>query len=106
MDILILNWYTLAIAISAFVFSNMLTASGMILNRLLEYSEEKLPEWLHKPLIGCQYCVAGQWALWFFLYYGIFEVDYAIYIHIWFIMQTIFVTKIITEFYYRVLNIN
>lgn len=105
MDLLFLNWLTLAIAISAFVYSNMLTENGMIFHGLFEYLEERLPEWIFKPLIGCQYCVSGQWSLWFFLYYGIFEVsDYVFYIHIWFILQTIFVTKIVTEIYYRVLE--
>lgn len=105
MDLLYLNWLTFAVAISAFVYSNMLTEEGMIFNSLFETLEEKLPEWLFKPLIGCQYCVAGQWSLWFFIYYAIFEAkDYELYVHIWFVMQTIFITKIITEFYYRILN--
>lgn len=105
MDIIYLNWLTLAIAISAFVFTNMLTDNGQILYHVSEKLEEKLPEWLFKPLIGCQYCVAGQWALWFFLYYSFFMAGtYAFHIHIWFIMQSIFITKIITEFYYRILD--
>lgn len=104
MDILILNWHTLAIAISAFVFSNILTDTGMILHQVSEDLEEKLPSWLYKPLIGCQYCVAGQWSLWFFIYYCFDINQYGLHLHIWFIMQTIFITKIITEFYYRVLE--
>lgn len=104
-NLIFLNWLTLAIAISAFVFSNMLTDNGQILHNLSETLEEKLPEWIFKPLIGCQYCVAGQWALWFFLYYSIFEShEYKFYLHIWFILQTIFITKIVTEFYYRILD--
>lgn len=104
-NLLFLNWLTLAIAISAFVFSNMLTDNGMIFHDLFEWLEERLPEWIFKPLIGCQYCVAGQWSLWFFTWFAIFRAnDYELYLHIWFIMQTIFITKIVTEFYYRILD--
>lgn len=104
-NLLLLNWLTLAIAISAFVFSNMLTDNGMIFHDLFEWLEEKLPEWIFKPLIGCQYCVSGQWSLWFFIWFAIFRAnDYELYLHIWFIMQTIFVTKIVTEFYYKILD--
>lgn len=100
-----LFFWSYAVAISAFVFSNMLTAQGQILHNLSETLEEKLPEWLFKPLIGCQYCVAGQWALWFFIYLSVFKFNsYELPVHIWFVMQTIFITKIITEFYYRVLE--
>lgn len=104
-NLLFLNWLTLAIAISAFVFSNMLTDNGMIFHDLFEWLEERLPEWIFKPLIGCQYCVAGQWSLWFFIWFAMFRAnDYELYLHIWFIMQTIFITKIVTEFYYRILD--
>lgn len=107
MRIQFLNWLTVAIAVSAFTYSNMLTAPGQILNQLSDYLERKLPEWLYKPLIGCQYCVSGQWALWFYFYVCFIEkeLSYHWWLHLWVIMQTIFVAKIITYLYYKFLDI-
>lgn len=104
--ILFLNWLSLAIALSAFTYSNILTEPGQILHETYDRLERLLPEWIFKPLIGCQYCVAGQWALWFFMYVCFVEirVPYYWFFHIWFIMQTIFITKIITYIYYQILD--
>lgn len=106
MEILFLNWATVAIAISAFVYSIILTDNGQILNGIADYLERKLPEWLYKPLIGCQYCVSGQWALWFYFYVCFVEqrFNYVWWLHIWLIMQTIFIVKIITYFYFKILD--
>lgn len=51
-----------------FVLVNILTAQGHILSRINYYLVERLPEWLYKPLLGCSYCVAGQWALWYTIF--------------------------------------
>lgn len=106
MNLIFLNWLTLAIAISSFTYSNVITAPGQILNQVFDFLERKLPEWLFKPLIGCQYCVSGQWALWFYFYITFFqnEANYHWWLHLWFIMQSIFVTKIITYLYYQILD--
>src|SRR3982750_423059 len=101
MEILLLNWLTFAVALSAFTYSVILTEQGQILYPVSLFLEDHLPEWLYKPLIGCQYCVSGQWALWFYFYITLCqnEVNYLIWLHLWFICQTIFITKIITYFY-------
>lgn len=107
MSIFFLIFLTVAVAISAFVYSVVLTERGHVLDSVNDWLEFRLPEWFYKPLIGCQFCVAGQWALWFFLYLWFFEgLEYKFYLHIWFVMQTIFNVKIITEFYFQILSKN
>jgi len=54
----------LVAAFCGYIFSEHLTRAGMILNAAFLWSENTLPPILHKPLIGCYKCVAGQWALW------------------------------------------
>jgi hypothetical protein len=46
------------------MLSEHLTRPEMLLNGLYNWAEAKLPWWLHKPLITCYKCVAGQWAFW------------------------------------------
>lgn len=106
MNLILLNWLTLAIALSAFVYSNILTEPGQILNQAFDFLERHLPEWLFKPLMGCQYCVCGQWALWFYFYMCFIEhgAKYHWWLHLWFIMQTIFIQKIITYLYFKFLD--
>ena len=53
----------------------------------------RMPEWLCEPLGGCEYCVAGQLALWYYLYKNWHEYD--IIEHILFITLTIFIVEII-----------
>ena len=57
-----MNWIYLAV--TAFVYVEILTSEGMILCRVCKWCESKLPAWVHKPLISCTYCVGGQLALW------------------------------------------
>lgn len=106
MNLIFLNWLTVAIAISAFTFSNIITEPGQILSRVQDFLERKLPEWLYKPLIGCQYCISGQWALWIYIYLSFTQNDiqYHWWLHLWLIMQSIFVTKIVTYLYYQILD--
>lgn len=104
-NLLTLNFLTVAIAVSAFVYTNMLTDTGMILHNLNNRLDSLIVgkyRWLYTILIGCQFCVAGQWALWYYLYFIFFKIHgcYELEIHIWFIMQTIFITKVVTFVYY------
>lgn len=103
MDILFLSFITFAIALSAFVFTNILTADGQILQNVQDYLERHLPEKIYKPLIGCELCVSGQWALWFYLYFTLIEQQqkYHWWLHIWVVMQTIFIARLISYLYYN-----
>jgi hypothetical protein len=96
-----LFYYTIFIAIAAFTYSEILTSPGMLLNQLYDWLELRLPEWLFKPLIGCCKCVAGQWALFMYLY---LSHSYYLDIHVWFILQTIFNAAVIRALYYKITN--
>lgn len=54
------------IAIVAWVFSNILIDEGMIFEKWWLVLN-KLPNWLSKPLGACEYCLAGQIALWYYI---------------------------------------
>jgi hypothetical protein len=79
--------FSLKLAIVAYIYSDVLTEGGMILNPIYVFldtwkynkctGKKLIPEWLFKPLIGCYKCVAGQMALWSF-----FVVNYSEYINI------------------------
>lgn len=100
-----LNFLTWAIAVSAFTYSNILTEPGMLLYRLHVYLDDKTlgsKRWIFEGLINCQYCIAGQWALWYYLIYTLHRSEYDFFTHVWFILQTIFMAKVITWLYYTV----
>lgn len=96
---------TLAIAVLAFTYTHLLTDDEMIFSRPYHLAERQLPAWLFKPLIGCEKCVAGQLALWFFLVanWGAYDLMTAA-IHIWYISQAIFNVTVITKLWYRILD--
>jgi len=96
----------LAIAVAAFTFSNILTKRGQLLSRLNDKMERDLPEWIYMPLIGCQYCVSGQWSFWFYINFTLIEGSspYIWWIHIWFTLQTIFVVGIVTTLHFKFLD--
>ncbi len=90
----------LQIAIVAYVYSNVLTDPGMVLNGFYNLLEKHLitesqgrGEWLFKPIIGCFYCVAGQFALWG--YFIAYLPKYNLFDHIFFICFTIFAVHLI-----------
>lgn len=91
------------LAIGAFAFSNILTMPDHILGPVSAWAERVFPEWLYKPLIGCQYCVAGQWALWYYfaLAFIAHDITYRVDIHFLFILVTIFLEVPITFIYYK-----
>ena len=105
-----INLYLLGLqlALTAYVYSQVLTQPEMLLNPFYNWLRNKLifdgqdiykpsGEWLFKPLIGCFYCVAGQFALWGYLiaylpHYNLFE-------HVFFISFTIFAVQIFHKIY-------
>ena len=62
----------IVIAVCCFVWVNILMQPGNIFNCYNKLIE-KVPEWLYKPLGGCDYCFTGQVALWYFLFYYGFD---------------------------------
>jgi hypothetical protein len=96
--------YILAIklAITAYVYAEMLTEPGMLLNRLHSYLS-RLPDYVFKPLIGCCKCVAGQLAFWVYLLvimkpafsWGMLSASIGN--HIFFVSLTILTTWIISK---------
>lgn len=57
-------------AVVAYVYSVMLTDGGKLLNGWYRFLQTKIgnKKWLFYPLIHCDECVAGQMALWSYLY--------------------------------------
>lgn len=94
------------LSIGAFVFSQILTSPEHILGALDAWLERNLPEDLYKPVIGCQYCVAGQWALWEYLALSFItrEIHYRPDVHILFILFCIFLEEPITYLYNNILK--
>ena len=92
------------IAIGAFTFSNILNQPDHLFGKLDGWLFVNLPEYIYKPLIGCQYCVAGQWMLWYYLLISFVtrEVSYRLDIHILLILFTIFLEEPITFIYYKI----
>lgn len=107
---------SLALAITAFVYSQLLTEPGQLLawwgnflDRFFQndrrYVQGYGPHPVYKLLIGCTRCVSGQFALWFFLFqnwsfYRSGELMIIPY-HIITISITIFFATLITKLYAR-----
>jgi len=94
MNILGIYSDSILLAVAAWVYVYILLKEGMILSWWWEIINE-LPEWASEPLGGCEYCVAGQMALWYYLYEKFYEYDLAE--HILFITLTIFIVEIINK---------
>ena len=54
------------IGIAAWTFSMILSDSDMIFGWWFKLIDN-MPEWIAKPLGKCEYCLAGQLALWYYL---------------------------------------
>ena len=52
------------ISILAWTYVHILTTEGMIFEKIDKWTDGKL---IYK-IIGCEYCLAGQLALWYFVY--------------------------------------
>ena len=102
LQLYILTW---VLAICAYTYSMILTDNDMILSPWRRFLFIKLGEdnWLFKILVGCEYCVAGQWALWTYLFISIFDsdlfdkIEYNPFIHLAVIMVTVFNMAIINK---------
>lgn len=97
---------TIVIAVCAFTYSEILTDHGMILygwRGILFRIFKSEDHFLFKILVGCSYCVAGQWTLWSYLYVCIFgnqlfdKLDYDPIVHIGMIMITVFNVAIVKK---------
>jgi hypothetical protein len=91
----------LAVALVAYVYAVILTEPGMILNAWFNFLDIKLGRrnhWLFKPLIGCFKCVAGQMALWYYLftYYQHYNLLHHIFIICLSIQASILINKLNT----------
>ena len=82
----------LLLGVCAWVFVFILMDDGMILSWWGKVIN-RLPEWLSEPLGGCEYCVAGQMALWYYFYR--YWTSYDAVEQILFITLTIFFVDII-----------
>ena len=83
------------LGIAAWVYTHILLKEGMMLGWLGKLIS-RLPEWLSEPLGGCEYCVAGQFGLWYYLYMNWNE--YNLINHILFITLAIFTVEIINRY--------
>ena len=79
------------IAILAWTYVHILTDDGMIFCKLDKWMDGK---WIFK-IFGCEYCLAGQLSLWYFLYDRWF--DYNFIDHVLYIGLTIFLVKLINR---------
>ena len=108
LDLYILTW---VIAVCGYTYTNILTDNDMILSRWKLYlyrrfsTTDRTAEdyWLYKILVGCAYCVSGQWALWTYLFISIFEsnlfdtIEYNPFVHLAVIMITVFNVAILNK---------
>jgi len=83
--------------IVAWVFVIILIDEGMIFGKWYDLLN-KLPDWIAKPLGKCEYCLSGQLALWYYLFYAWW--DYNLFWHIGFISIAILTTKMINVIVY------
>lgn len=113
---------TIFISITAFVYANILSQPGEIfgkwygfLNNLFQtdkrISSGKQLHPLFKMMIGCEKCVSGQLALWYFMannyggyFIGVREFILTAFQHSFFIATTIFLTTIIKSLYEKYIN--
>ena len=82
------------IGLFAYVFCNILTDTGMIFGKYYQWLQ-KLPEWLAKPLGMCEYCFAGQIALWYYLIVHFATYNFAW--HVGFITVAIFTVDVLQQ---------
>jgi hypothetical protein len=65
------------IGIVAWVFTNILISGDMVFSRWW-WVLNRIPYWLANPLGACEYCLAGQIALWYFIYMHPYNICYHI----------------------------
>ena len=90
------------IAIFAMAYCWILTDPDMLLERPYVWMKGKLEgkyDWLWNPIWGCPKCVAGQIALWTFIYYRWDNYDPVA--HMIFTGVTIFLTRELVLYYIK-----
>ena len=102
-----LHIITFGISITASVYTCLLTQPDMILEKWSSFLYEKLMKncdgkykFIHKIIVGCSYCFAGQTALWTYLLLflnGFENMEYNLWYHILFISISIFNICIINK---------
>lgn len=119
MDVRNYIYQIVGVSVVGFVYSVILTESGMILSwwkalleRLLLKGKthrelKQIPAhfeikqkdyyWLYDPLVGCSLCVSGQMAFWFYIYHN--HSNYIWYGHVSIICFTILCTWLINSIY-------
>lgn len=97
-------WLTMPIAVVGLVYSYILTREGQIFEHFYNYAINRLPAWLHQPLIACHLCVTGQLALWLFIFLicPIIGIEYNFFLHVYFICQSILNVAVLKHFYLKV----
>ena len=84
--------FPLQVAVVSWVYVHILTQPDMILGWWSKWLHSVTDsEWLLKPLVDCEYCVAGQIALWGYLLMP----EYGMMAHMLCIFNSIFVVKIL-----------
>ena len=84
----------LLLSVTAWTFVNVLEQPDMIFEKYFTLIS-KLPGHIAKPLGLCSYCLSGQLALWYFIFFE-FETLYNFIHLIVFISLTIFFVKLLT----------
>jgi len=102
--LLVILIFSLAVAAVAIVYSCILTDADMLLGPLYTLSISHLPAWLHKPLISCERCVAGQMAFWMFPFWMSQYIAYDWFFHICFISFSILFTSVLKAIYYSIIK--
>ena len=86
--------FPLMCAICAYAIAKILITSGMILEPVHAFLiKKKVPDWILSPLLQCAYCVAGQWALWGYLY--LHWHSYNPFHHIFVVLAAVFCVEVI-----------
>ena len=81
--------YSFLLAVTAFIYVDILTDPEMILGWWWKFTHRLFKsKWILNPLIECEFCVAGQLAVWYYLYF--YWYCYDIITHVFFISLTLF----------------
>lgn len=65
--------YSFLLAVTAYIYRNFL-ADEPILNWWFKIGDKYHGRWFYKPIWGCEFCFAGQLALWTYLLNVLFSV--------------------------------
>ena len=92
----------IVIAIAAFTYADILTDYQMILSGFKAFLRKHIKaNWMYKILIDCARCIAGQAALWTYLYCCLEGHSYLFSEHLIFIIMSIFFTDLIQRLWIK-----